>query len=131
MALLTQSQVEAVLTAAVVADLTASDSAVVTTLLDQASDWLQEYAVGAGITLTSGTMTASLVRRGAIAFAHFAATRTKKYRDAQGRTPFHVEYEAVAAEMEAWSKRVRPLSMDAAYEGPVVLSEDSRGWNAD
>ena len=51
--------------------------------------------------------------------------------DAQGRTPFHVEYEAVAAEMEAWSKRVRPLSTDAAYEGPVVLSEDSRGWNAD
>lgn len=129
MALITQAQVEKILKTDVVADLTGSDSDVITELLDEASDWLQEYASAAGITLTSGTMTASLRRRAAIRFGYTAAARRQEYRDAQGRPPYHVEHEQAERELAEWAKRTRPISTDNASEAPVVLSEDARGWN--
>ena len=130
MALITQAQVELVLGASVVADLTGSDASVITELLDEASDWLQEYATGAGATLTSGTTTASLRRRAAIRFGYTAALRRQEYRDAQGRPPYHVEMEQAARELEQWAARIRPITTDTLAEAPVVLSEDPRGWNA-
>lgn len=131
MPLITQAQVELVLGASVVADLTGSDATVISELLDEASDWVQEYATAAGVTLTSGTMTASLRRRAAIRFGYTAAARTQQYRDSQGRPPYHVEHEKAEAELEAWAKRTRAITTDDLSEAPVVLSEDARGWNAD
>lgn len=130
MALITQAQVEIVLGATVVADLTGSDATVIAELLDEASDWLQEYATGAGVTLTSGAMTPSLRRRAAIRFGYTAAARTQQYRDAQGRPPYHVEMDQAARELDQWASRLRPVTTDELAEAPVVLSEDPRGWNA-
>ena len=67
MALITQSQWETVIGAARLVDLCdddasgTADAAVVSAVLDQASDFVQEYAVAAGGALT--TPTSAMVRR--------------------------------------------------------------------
>ncbi len=131
MALITQAQVEKIFEAADVTAFTGGNSTVIAELLDEASDWCQEYATAAGVTLTAGSLTASMRRRIAIRFLYTAATRKKEIRDDQGRAPYHVEHAQAEAELHAWADRLRSLSNDTVSEAPVVLSEDPRGWNAD
>ena len=132
MALITQSQWETVIGAARVVDLCdddasgTADAAVVSAVLDQASDFVQEYAVAAGAALT--TPTAAMVRRIAIVAAYYAASRRPQYRDAQGNPPYAVEYMACVKELEAWASRVRALSTDDVSTAPKPQGDDQRGW---
>jgi len=128
-ALITQAQVERIFEAADVAAFTGGDAAVIAELLEEASDWCQEFATAAGVTLAAGTLTASMRRRIAIRFLYTAATRKKEIRDDQGRAPYHVEHAQAEAELQAWADRLRSTSNDAPSEAPVVLSEEPRGWN--
>ena len=128
MALITQAQAELSVDATDVATFTGGSASVIAELLDQASDFVQEYATGAGVTLTSGNLTAAMRRRVAIVFGYFAAARYKKARNAQGRAPYHDEYDAVVKELEAWMRRTRSLSTDELSEAPAVLSDTARGW---
>jgi len=130
-ALITQAQWERALGAngaAIVADLTGGNSTVISETLDQASDWVQEFATMAGAPLVAGALTASHVRRVAIAASYFAADGHPEYRDVQGRNVFHARYAQVEAELDAWAKRVRSVSTDDPSEAPEVLSDDARGW---
>lgn len=129
MALITQAQWEAHVGAARVADLTGSASDRITAALDAASDLLQEYAAAAGVTLTSGTMTAALIRRCAIVASHYAADAVPEYRDAQGNGPYVRAFEGVKRELSEWAARLQPISSDTPYDSPVVLSDTARGWD--
>ena len=128
MALLTQAEAERSVPAADVALFTGSDADVIAELLDEASDFVQEYATAAGHTLVAGSLTKSTRRRIAVVFIYYAACRYKKARNAQGKAPYHDEYETVVQELKDWSKRLRPLSTDTPHEGPTVLSDTARGW---
>lgn len=141
MALITREQWEAVIGAAKVATLCAAspdevtdetvavaDSDVVAEMLSQASDYVLEFAASAGASLTAGTITPAMRRRVAMVAAHYAASRKQTGRDAKGRAPYAAEYDAATAELEAWAARVRQTSADEPSEGPVVLSDDLRGW---
>lgn len=132
MALITQSQWETVIGAARVVDLCdddasgTADAAVVSAVLDQASDFVQEYAVAAGATIT--TPTSAMVRRIAMVAAYYAASRRPQYRDAQGNPPYHVEYMSCVKELEAWASRTRSVSTDDVSTAPEPLGDDQRGW---
>lgn len=127
-ALVTQAQVEKALGADVVADLTGSDADVIAELLEQASDWVQEYATAAGAPLTAGSLTAAMRRRVCIAFGYFGTSRKPEYRSTQGKPPYSEEYAVCERELKAWADRVRPISTDEPSEAPSVLSDDPRGW---
>lgn len=130
-ALITQAQWERALGAnggAIVADLTGGDAAVIAEILAQGSDWVQEYATMAGVTLVAGELTASHVRRVAIACSYFAADGHPEYRDAQGRNVFHARYDEVSKDLDAWAKRVRSISTDEPSEAPLALSDEPRGY---
>lgn len=129
MALITQAQAELILDGNDVAEFTGGDAAVIAELLEEASDWVQEFATAAGVTLTAGSLTAAMRRRVAIRFIHAAAARTKKHRDAEGRNPFHVEHAQVEVELQAWAERTRQLSSDTPSTAPEVLSDEPRGWD--
>lgn len=129
MALITQAQWEVHVGAARVADLTGSVTARIDAALDAASDLLQEYATAAGVTLTAGTMTNALIRRCAIVASHYAADAVPEYRDAQGNGPYVRAFEGVKKELREWADRLQPISTDTPAEGPVVLSDDARGWD--
>lgn len=141
MALITQQQWEAVIGATKVATLctanpdevddetvAVADSDVVAEMLSQASDYVQEYATAAGVTLTAETLTPAMRRRVAMVASHYAGSRGQRFRDAKGMAPYAAEYATVSSELEAWADRVRPKSDDTASEGPLVLSDDARGW---
>lgn len=133
-ALITQAQWETVLGAARVVDLCdddddgTADAAVVTEVLEQASDFVQEFAVAAGATLTAGSLTAAMRRRVAMVAAHYAGARRQEFRDAQGKAPYAVEYETAERELKAWAARTRDLSTGDVSTAPEVLSEESAGW---
>lgn len=129
MALITQTEWENHVGASRVADLTGSVSARITAALDAGTDLLQEYAAMAGTTLTAGTMTNALKRRHAIVSAHFAADAVPEFRDARGDGPYVRAFEGVKKELGEWAARVRSLSTDTLSEGPLVLSDDARGWD--
>lgn len=133
-ALITQTQWETVLGAARVVDLCdddadgTADAAVVTAVLEEASDFVQEFAVAAGTTLTSGDLTAAMRRRVAMVAAHYAGSRRQEFRDAQGKAPYAAEYAEARAELKAWADRTRDLSTGTVSTAPEVLSDDSAGW---
>lgn len=141
MALITQQQWEAVIGAAKVATLctvdpdevtdetaAVADSDVVAEMLSQASDYVQEFAAAAGVTLAAETLTPVMRRRVAMVAAHYAGSRGQKFRDAKGTPPYAVEYAQVTEELDAWAQRARSLSNAEPSEGPLVLSDDMRGW---
>lgn len=137
-ALITQAQWRLAVGARVVADLCAPDadevsagiiaSSIADEMLAKASDWVQEFATAAGVTLTAGSLTAAMRHRVAVAASYMAATRKQEYREAGGKPPFHVEYAQAEQELAAWADRVRSLSTDAPSEAPEVLSDEARGW---
>lgn len=105
-----------------------ADPLVVSEVLEQASDFVQEYAVAAGAALTAGALTASMKRRVGLVAAYYAASRRPEFRDAEGNPAYNVEYETVVKELKSWASRVRSISTDAVSTGPEILSDDSRGW---
>lgn len=105
-----------------------ADSSVVTAVLEQASDFVQEYAVAAGAALTAGSLPASMQRRVGLIAAYYAASRRPEFRDATGNPAYNVEYANAVKELESWASRVRSLSTDTVSTGPEILSDDSRGW---
>ncbi len=105
-----------------------ADSSVVTAVLEQASDFVQEYAVAAGAALPAGSLPASLPRRVGLLAAYYAASRRPEFRDATGNPAYNVEYANAVKELESWASRVRSLSTDTVSTGPEILSDDSRGW---
>ena len=138
MALITRDQVEGVIGAAQVAELTrhdpggegaaTGDPAVITLILGQVDDWLQEYATEAGTKLTTESMTASLVRRGAIAFGHMAGLRRPDLFDKNGDPPYARAFAGVERSMDAWTAKALTLSTEDVAVGPLVLSDDPQGW---
>jgi len=105
-----------------------ADPAVVSAVLEEASDFVQEYAVAAGGALIAGGLTASMRRRVAFVAAYYAASRRPEYRDANGNPAYKVEYDTAVAELKAWSSRVRSVSTDPVSTAPEILSDESRGW---
>jgi len=129
-ALITQAQWEARMRAERVADATASVLAAQTAALDDASDYVQEFATAAGVTLVAGSLTNAMVRRVAVVASYFAADGVPEYRDpGTGNNPYHARFRAVTAELKEWADRLQPISTDTPAEGPVVLSDDARGWD--
>lgn len=140
-ALITQAQWERILGATKVATLcttnpdevvdetsAVADSDVVDEMLVLASDYVQEFAAAAGTVLTAAGLTPVMRRRVAMVAAHYAGTRGQRYRDDKGRAPYFVEYSTVTEELEEWAERVRPLSNQTPDTGPLVLSDEPRGW---
>lgn len=138
-ALITQAQLEVVLGTGQVAALSdateplpdspTADATVVAAIIEEVSDWAQEHATAAGVTLTAGALTAAMRRRLCFVWGHWAGSRRPQFRDAQGRAPYHVEHAAAEKWMEEWGNRLRQTSDDTASEAPVVLSDDARGWS--
>lgn len=133
MALITSAEWSRILTAARVVDLCdddgngTADADVVSDVLDQASDLVQEYARRAGVTLTA-PCTASMARRVAMIAAHYAAQRRPQYRDATGRAPYAQEYDTAVKELTAWAQRVHQSSDAEESAAPEPLGDDLRGW---
>lgn len=105
-----------------------ADPTVVTAVLEQASDFVQEYAVAAGAALTAGALTASMQRRVGLVAAYYAAARRPEFRDAVGNPAYNVEYANAVKELESWASRMRSISTDTVSTGPEILSDESRGW---
>lgn len=140
-ALITQGQWERILGAAKVATLcttnpdevvdettAVADSDVVDEMLALASDYVQEFATAAGSVLTAEGLTPVMRRRVAMVAGHYAGSRGQRYRDDKGRAPYFVEYSTVTKELEEWGQRLRSLSNETPDTGPLVLSDDPRGW---
>lgn len=133
MALITSAEWSRILTAARVVDLCDDDSNgtadadVVSDVLEQASDLVQEYARRAGVTLTA-PCTASMARRVAMIAAHYAAQRRPQYRDTTGRAPYAQEYDTAVKELTAWASRVHQSSDAEESTAPEPLGDDLRGW---
>ncbi|HEX4931775.1 MAG TPA: hypothetical protein VFV33_01270 [Gemmatimonadaceae bacterium] len=130
MALITEAQWRVDVGTAHVTDLTADDATTIAAVLEQASDFVQEYATAAGVTLTAGGLTAAMRRRVSVIASYYAADAKPEYRDAQGDNAYLRRYAGAKAELQEWADRIRSLSSDDVSEGPLVLSEDARGWNA-
>lgn len=126
--LITQAQLEAIHDADDVAHFSGGNAGVLAEAIEEASDWVQEYAAAAGVTLTDGSLTAAMRRRVASRVMHTLGSRRKEDRDGEGRAPYHLELAEAKAELEAWAARTRSLSTDAPSDDPVVLSDEARGW---
>lgn len=125
-ALITQAQWEAVVGADVVAAFTDSDASVIATTLNSASDVLREYAVEAGVVLT--TLTPAMVRRVALIATYHASTRRPEYRDATGRYPYALQHEETIQWLADWASRTAKTSDAQVSTAPLVESDDARGW---
>ena len=136
MALITEAQWGVDIGAARLVDMldddssSATDAANVTAILDQASDFVQEFATQAGVTLAAADLTAAMRRRVSVIAAHYAAQRRPQYRDANGRAPYFAEYTQAVAELKAWVAGQAGLSSDdlASTEGSVSITNTSRRW---
>lgn len=135
-ALITEAQLGLALTAARLVDLLdddasgGTDAAAVAEVIAQASDFVQEYATQAGVTLAAATLTASMRRRVCIVAVYYAAVRRPQYRDAQGHAPYYQEFLQVVAELKAWVAGQAGLSTDTlpSTEGSVAITTTSRRW---
>lgn len=142
MALITVTQWKTITNAATVVDITTPSDEDVTAgidasdiqaeVLEQASDWVQEFATSVGVTLTAANITAAMRRRVAVAASYYAAIRKPEYRNADGKSPFHVDFAIAESELTAWADRNRNISSDTAVTPPgvVTLDEDdaSTAW---
>lgn len=132
-ALITEAQWRDDIGTATVTDLTGDDADVITSVIAQASDYVAEFAVGAGVTLTAASLTDAMRRRVSVVAAYYAADARQEYRDAQGQNPYRSRYAEVTAELSAWHARQRQISTATPATapraaGPLTTSDRVRGW---
>lgn len=112
----------------IVDQLTGGDAEVISAVLEQASDEVQEYATEAGALLTAGTITPAMVRRVAVIATYAAALKDMENRNASGDVPYAKQYDRVVEQLEKWGKRLRAVSTDPLGEFPIAES-DERRWD--
>jgi hypothetical protein len=105
--------------AAIIADITDGDHDVSLAYRNAASGVVDEYAVSAGLSVPLGAehLTYAMKRRVAMVAAHMCASdRKPKYRNAQGRGPFHDQHDVSVIELAEWKAGVKTVPGDTESE---------------